>query len=95
MVFCCVLFCVNHTSLLSFLFIGHKPALTLQSTKVYNQENKKNNFANLMMDPGISVEPEIRGLITHLLPFHVLIVNKVGIMKGFSSLLGCNSLKGH
>lgn len=63
---CCVFILLLLPSL---LFVGHKLALTLQSTKVYNQENKRNNFISIVMDPGTSLEPEIRGLKMCLFPF--------------------------
>ena len=73
--FCFTLFCLNHASLISLLFTGHKLALTLQSTNVHNQENEENNFA-LFPVPGTSLEPEIRGWTTCLLPFHLQMLTK-------------------
>lgn len=40
------------------------------------------------MDPGTSLEPEIRGLNTCLFPFRLQNISKVGIIQGFPSLLG-------
>lgn len=51
--------------------------LDFQSTKVYNQENEKDSFASLVMDPqSTSLEPEIRGLTASLLPFHLQMLTK-------------------